>query len=195
MANNTKRQFLNRVEIYSDSAGREGWRGTYEYTKMGSITKEASDNSGNGYKQSNSTTYAKNKVIWYRIKLNLGSGDVDKTQTLTVVDKIPDGMKLATDNNSLSNYMIAADLDTKPGNKYTGKIQSPSENIYSLVFNGVTYWSIDTSVSGQLTIKVLPITLQMLMVNKEAQQNRTRTVSPAAIPSKANYRVKSKKHL
>ena len=36
---------------------------------------------------------------------------------------------------------------------------------------------------------------QMLMVNKEAQQNRTRTVSPAAIPSKANYRVKSKKHL
>lgn len=35
----------------------------------------------------------------------------------------------------------------------------------------------------------------MLMVNKEAQQNRTRTVSPAAIPSKANYRVKSKKHL
>ena len=30
---------------------------------------------------------------------------------------------------------------------------------------------------------------------KEAQQNRTRTVSPAAIPSKANYRVKSKKHL
>ena len=37
--------------------------------------------------------------------------------------------------------------------------------------------------------------VQMLMVNKEAQQNRTRTVSPAAIPSKANYRVKSKKHL
>lgn len=36
---------------------------------------------------------------------------------------------------------------------------------------------------------------KMLMVNKEAQQNRTRTVSPAAIPSKANYRVKSKKHL
>lgn len=36
---------------------------------------------------------------------------------------------------------------------------------------------------------------EMLMVNKEAQQNRTRTVSPAAIPSKANYRVKSKKHL
>ena len=34
--------------------------------------------------------------------------------------------------------------------------------------------------------------VQMLMVNKEAQQNRTRTVSPAAIPSKANYRVKSK---
>ena len=39
------------------------------------------------------------------------------------------------------------------------------------------------------------IRAQMLMVNKEAQQNRTRTVSPAAIPSKANYRVKSKKHL
>lgn len=39
------------------------------------------------------------------------------------------------------------------------------------------------------------IRVQMLMVNKEAQQNRTRTVSPAAIPSKANYRVKSKKHL
>ena len=29
--------------------------------------------------------------------------------------------------------------------------------------NGVTYWSIDTSVSGQLTIKVLPITLQNLI--------------------------------
>ena len=69
-------------------------------------------------------------------------------------------MKLATDNNSLSSYRIAADLDTKPGNKYTGNIKSPSENIYSLVLNGVTYWSIDTSVSGQLTIKVLPITLQ-----------------------------------
>ena len=163
MANNTKRQFLNRVEIYSDSAGREGWRGTYEYTKMGSITKETSDKSDNGYKQNNSTTYAKNKVIWYRIKLNLGSGDVDKTHTLTVVDKIPDGMKLATDNNSLSSYRIAADLDTKPGNKYTGNIKSPSENIYSLVLNGVTYWSIDTSVSGQLTIKVLPITLQSLI--------------------------------
>ena len=41
----------------------------------------------------------------------------------------------------------------------------------------------------------MTIRAQMLMVNKEAQQNRTRTVSPAAIPSKANYRVKSKKHL
>lgn len=117
-----------------------------------------------GYKQNNSTTYAKNKVIWYCIKLNLGSGDVDKTHTLTVVDKIPDGMKLATDNNSLSSYRIAADLDAKPGNKYTGNIKSPSENIYSLVLNGVTYWSIDTSVSGQLTIQVLPNTLKNLIV-------------------------------
>ena len=49
----------------------------------------------------------------------------------------------------------------------------------------LTYWK-DT----ETTIRGL-----MLMVNKEAQQNRTRTVSPAAIPSKANYRVKSKKHL
>lgn len=164
MANNTKRQFLNRVEIYSDNAGREGWKGTYDYTKIGSITKETSDKSGDGYKQNNSTTYAKNKVIWYCIKLNLGSGDVDKTQALTVVDKIPDGMKLATDNNSLSNYRIAADLDTAPGNKYTGKIKkSPSENIYSLVSNGVTYWSIDTSDPNQLTIKVLPVTLNKLI--------------------------------
>jgi len=46
------------------------------------------------------------------------------------------------------------------------------------------------------SILFTPTTLEtMLMVNKEAQQNRTRTVSPAAIPSKANYRVKSKKHL
>lgn len=164
MANNTTRHFVNRAEIYTDNAGNEGWRGTYDYTKTGSITKEASDNSGNGYKQNNSTTYAKNKVIWYRIKLNLGSGDVDKTHTLTVVDKIPDGMKLATDNNSLSSYRIAADLDAKPGNKYTGNIKSPSENIYSLVLNGVTYWSIDTSVSGQLTIQVLPNTLKNLIV-------------------------------
>lgn len=164
MANNTKRHFENRVEIYSDNAGREGWKGTYDYTKIGSITKETSDKSGDGYKQNNSTTYAKNKVIWYCIKLNLGSGDVDKTHTLTVVDKIPDGMKLATDNNSLSSYRIAADLDAKPGNKYTGNIKSPSENIYSLVLNGVTYWSIDTSVSGQLTIQVLPNTLKNLIV-------------------------------
>lgn len=163
MANNTTRHFVNRAEIYTDNAGNEGWRGTYDYTKTGSITKEASDNSGNGYKQNNSTTYAKNKVIWYRIKLNLGSGDVDKTQAPTVVDKIPDGMKLATDNNSLSNYMIAADLDTKPGNKYTGKIKSPSENIYSLVFGRDTYWSIDTSDPKQLTIKVLPVTLKNLI--------------------------------
>ena len=168
MANNTKRHFENRVEIYSDNAGREGWKGTYDYTKIGSITKETSDKSGDGYKQNNSTTYAKNKVIWYRIRLNLGSGNVDKTQTLTVVDKIPDGMKLATDNNFLSNYMIAADLDTASGNKYTGKIKkSPSENIYSLVFDGVTYWSIDTSDPKQLTITVLPVTLKNLIDSKK----------------------------
>lgn len=142
------------MEIYSDSAGREGWRGTYEYTKMGSITKETSDKSDSGYKQNNSTTYAKNKVIWYCIKLNLGSGDVDKTHALTVVDKIPDGMKLATDSVSLSSYRIAADLDTMPGNKYTGQVKkSPSENIYSLVFGRDTYWSIDTSDPKQLTLR------------------------------------------
>lgn len=168
MANNTKRQFLNRVEIYSDSAGREGWRGTYEYTKMGSITKETSDKSDSGYKQNNSTTYAKNKVIWYCIKLNLGSGDVDKTHALTVVDKIPDGMKLATDSVSLSSYRIAADLDTMPGNKYTGQVKkSPSENIYSLVFGRDTYWSIDTSDPKQLTITVLPVTLKNLIDSKK----------------------------
>lgn len=164
MANNTKRQFLNRVEIYSDSAGREGWRGTYEYTKMGSITKETSDKSDNGYKQNNSTTYAKNKVIWYRIKLNLGSGDVDKTHTLTVVDKIPDGMKLATDNNSLRNYRIAADLDADSSKKYTGGIKDLGENKYGLK----PFWTIDTSVPGQLTIQVLPDTLKSLIV-----QNKT----------------------
>lgn len=164
MANNTTRHFVNRAEIYTDNAGNEGWRGTYDYTKIGSITKETSDTSGDGYKQNNSTTYAKNKVIWYCIKLNLGSGDVDKTHTLTVVDKIPDGMKLATDNNSLSSYRIAADLDTASGNKYTGKIKkSPSENIYSLVFGRDTYWSIDTSDPNQLTIKVLPVTLNKLI--------------------------------
>ena len=168
MANNTKRQFLNRVEIYSDSAGREGWRGTYEYTKIGSITKETSDKSDSGYKQNNSTTYAKNKVIWYCIKLNLGSGDVDKTHALTVVDKIPDGMKLATDSVSLSSYRIAADLDTMPGNKYTGQVKkSPSENIYSLVFGRDTYWSIDTSDPKQLTITVLPVTLKNLIDSKK----------------------------
>ena len=164
MANNTTRHFVNRVEIYSDNAGNEGWRGTYDYTKTGSITKEASDNSGSGYKQNNSTTYAKNKVIWYCIKLNLGSGDVDKTKALTVVDKIPDGMKLATDSVSLSSYRIAADLDANPKNKYTGSIKKLGENQYGLVLNGVTYWSIDTSVSGQLTIQVLPDTLKTLIV-------------------------------
>ena len=164
MANNTKRQFLNRVEIYSDSAGREGWNGTYDYKKIGSITKETSDNSGNGYQQNNSTTYAKNKVIWYSIKLNLGSGDVDKTQTLTVVDKIPDGMKLATDSVYLNNYMIAADLDANSSKKYTGHITNLGENKYGLK----PFWTIDTSVPGQLTIRVLPDTLKSLIV-----QNKT----------------------
>lgn len=163
MANNTTRHFLNRVEIYSNNAGNEGWRGTYDYTKIGSITKETSDKSDDGYKQNNSTTYAKNKVIWYRIKLNLGSGDVDKTQTLTVVDKIPDGMKLATDKNSLSSYRIAADLDAKSGNKYTGHIIKLGENQYGLK----PYWTIDTSVPGQLTIQVLPSTLKNLIVSSK----------------------------
>ena len=163
MANNTTRHFVNRAEIYTDNAGNEGWRGTYDYTKTGSITKEASDNSGNGYKQNNSTTYAKNKVIWYRIKLNLGSGDVDKTKALTVVDKIPDGMKLATDSVSLSSYRIAADLDTKSKNMYTGHITKLGENQYGLVFGRDTYWSIDTSDPKQLTIKVLPVTLKNLI--------------------------------
>lgn len=166
MANNTTRHFVNRVEIYSDNAGNEGWSGTYDYTKIGSITKETSDKSDDGYKQNNSTTYAKNKVIWYRIKLNLGSGDVDKTQTLTVVDKIPDGMKLATDSVSLSSYRIAADLDTAWGNKYTG-ITKLGENQYGFKFGREIYWSIDTSDPKQLTIKVLPITLQRLIDSKK----------------------------
>lgn len=168
MANNTTRHFVNRVEIYSNNAGNEGWSGTYDYTKIGSITKETSGKSDDGYKQNNSTTYAKNKVIWYRIKLNLGSGDVDKTHTLTVVDKIPDGMKLATDNNSLSNYRIAADLDTKPGHKYTGRITKLGENQYGLKFGNDIYWSIDTSDPKQLTIQVLPVTLKNLI-----DQNKT----------------------
>lgn len=168
MANNTTRHFVNRVEIYSNNAGNEGWSGTYDYTKIGSITKETSGKSDDGYKQNNSTTYAKNKVIWYRIKLNLGSGDVDKTQTLTVVDKIPDGMKLATDSVSLRNYRIAADLDADSGKKYTGSIKKLGENQYGLVFGRDTYWSIDTSDPKQLTIQVLPPTLKSLIV-----QNKT----------------------
>lgn len=163
MANNTTRHFVNRVEIYSNNAGNEGWRGTYDYTKIGSITKETSGKSDDGYKQNNSTTYAKNKVIWYRIKLNLGSGDVDKTHTLTVVDKIPDGMKLATDNNSLSNYRIAADLDADTSKKYTGHITKLGENQYGLK----PFWTIDTSVPGQLTIQVLPDTLKNLIVQSK----------------------------
>ena len=168
MANNTTRHFENRAEIYIDNAWKEGWSGTYDYTKIGSITKETSDKSDDGYKQNNSTTYAKNKVIWYRIKLNLGSGDVDKTKALTVVDKIPDGMKLATDSVSLRNYRIAADLDADSGKKYTGGIQKLGENQYGFVFGKDTYWSIDTSDPKQLTIKVLPPTLKSLIV-----QNKT----------------------
>lgn len=56
---------------------------------------------------------------------------------------------------------------------------------------GLGIWGLSTS----WRVTATTIRAQMLMVNKEAQQNRTRTVSPAAIPSKANYRVKSKKHL
>lgn len=164
MANNTTRYFVNRAEIYIDNAWKEGWNGTYDYTKIGSITKETSDNSGAGYKQNNSTTYAKNKVIWYSIKLNLGSGDVNKDQTLTVVDKIPDGMKLATDGEALKNYMIAADLDANSGMKYTGSITKLGENQYVLMIGRDIYWSIDTSDPKQLTIQVLPPTLQSLIV-------------------------------
>ena len=164
MANNTTRYFINRAEIYIDDTWKEGWNGTYDYKKIGSITKETSDNSGAGYQQNNSTTYAKDKVIWYSIKLNLGSGDVDKTQKLTVVDKIPDGMKLATDRDSLSKYMIAADLDANSGMKYTGYITELGKNKYGRE----PYWTIDTSVSGQLTIHVLPKTLNDLIV-----QNKT----------------------
>ena len=160
MANNTTRYFINRAEIYIDNAWKEGWNGTYDYKKIGSITKETSDNSGAGYQQNNSTTYAKDKVIWYSIKLNLGSGDVNKDQTLTVVDKIPDGMKLATDRDSLKNYMIAADLDANSGMKYTGSITKLGANQYGFK----SYWSIDTSVPGQLTIQVLPKTLNNLIV-------------------------------
>ena len=162
MANNTTQLFVNRAEIHTNNAGNQGWNGIYKYTK-GSITKEASSSSGDGYQQTNNTTYAKNKVIWYSIKLNLGSGDVDKSQTLTVVDKIPDGMKLATDGNFLKDYMIAADLDTNSGSKYTGQIKPRGANTYSLMFGSDTYWSIDTSVAGQLTIQVLPITLEKLI--------------------------------
>ena len=106
----------------------------------------------------------KYRSIWYCIKLNLGSGDVDKTHTLTVVDKIPDGMKLATDNNSLSSYRIAADLDANSSKKYTGHITNLGENQYGLK----PFWTIDTSVPGQLTIQVLPDTLKSLIV-----QNKT----------------------
>ena len=160
MANNTTRYFINRAEIYIDNVWKEGWNGAYNYTKIGSITKETSDNSGTGYKQNNSTTYAKDKVIWYSIKLNLGSGDVNKDQTLTVVDKIPDGMKLATDSVSLNNYMIAADLDADSRMKYTGSITQLEKNQYGRK----PYWTIDTSVPGQLTIQVLPDTLNELIV-------------------------------
>lgn len=160
MASNTTRHFVNRAEIYIDNAWKEGWNGAYDYKKIGSITKETSDKSDNGYKQNNSTAYAKNKVIWYSIKLNLGSGDVDKSQTLTVVDKIPDGMKLATDSVSLSKYMIAADLDANSKNKYTGRITQLGKNKYGFA----SYWSIDTSDPKQLTIQVLPPTLKNLIV-------------------------------
>lgn len=163
MASNTTRYFINRAEIYIDNVWKEGWNGTYDYKKIGSITKETSDNSGAGYQQNNSTTYAKDKVIWYSIKLNLGSGDVNKDQTLTVVDKIPDGMKLATDRDFLNNYMIAADLDADYRMKYTGSITKLAENQYGLK----PFWTIDTSVPGQLTIQVLPDTLKNLIVQSK----------------------------
>ena len=159
MANNTTQLFVNRAEIHTNNAGKQGWNGIYKYAKTGSITKEASSSSGDGYQQTNSTTYAKNKVIWYSIKLNLGDS-VDKTQTLTVVDKIPNGMKLATDRDSLDSYMIAADLDADSHMKYTGRIINLGENQYGLR----PFWTIDTSVPGQLTIQVLPDTLKTLIV-------------------------------
>lgn len=162
MANNTTKRFVNRAEIHSDNAGNQGWNGIYEYTKAGSIAKETSGSSGDGYQQNNTTDYTPNKVVWYRIKLNLGD-IVAMDKPLTVVDKIPNGMKLATDGNFLKDYMIAVDLDANSGNKYTGQIYERDANIYSLMFGSDTYWSIDTSVAGQLTIQVLPITLEKLI--------------------------------
>ena len=65
-------------------------------------------------------------------------------------------------------------------------------------YSGIVRMGIDVSLV-KVEVEDMQVTITipeaMLMVNKEAQQNRTRTVSPAAIPSKANYRVKSKKHL
>ena len=162
MANNTTKRFVNRAEIHSDNAGNQGWNGIYEYTKAGSIAKETSGSSGDGYQQNNTTDYTPNKVVWYRIKLNLGD-IVAMDKPLTVVDKIPNGMKLATDGNFLKDYMSAVDLDANSGNKYTGQIYERDANIYSLMFGSDTYWSIDTSVAGQLTIQVLPITLEKLI--------------------------------
>ena len=81
MANNTTRHFVNRVEIYSDNAGNEaGEELTIIQRSVLSPRKHLTR--ATMYKQNNSTTYAKNKVIWYRIKLNLDSGDVDKTKAL-----------------------------------------------------------------------------------------------------------------
>ena len=54
-------------------------------------------------------------------------------------------------------------MDTKFGNKYTGSIKNLGENKYGFEFNGVTYWSIDTSDPKQLTIQVLPVTLKSLI--------------------------------
>ena len=171
MANNTTKNFVNRAEIHSDTAESQGWNGTYKYTKAGSITKETSGSSGGEYQQNNSTDYTPNKVVWYQIRLNLGD-NVAMDQPLTVVDKIPDGMKLATDSNFLKDYMIAADLDTNSGSKFTGQIYEWDANIYSLMFGSNTYWSIDASAPGQLTIQVLPITLQSL-IDKDKTSNHT----------------------
>ena len=89
---------------------------------------------------------------------------------------------------------MKGDLKSRKGENIWNSSTPPS-----VLFRPSSLRSEPRSVSGAESIywKDMEMTtpVLMLMVNKEAQQNRTRTVSPAAIPSKANYRVKSKKHL
>lgn len=150
LENNATTTFWNRADLFSDGNWKEGYFANRDYKKTGSIEKVNSVTT-DGFQQNSTTDYAKNKVIWYKITLYL---DEASYQPQTIVDKIPDGMTLAT--GAFNDFQISVDIDANAAMKFTGYISSLGRDKVGFAYNGYTYYSIDVSQAGQLTIRVFP---------------------------------------